>query len=200
MNVWEYAFADDGYEEIGALEFSEHCRFFEQWQDGVRGKSLPKMKIWTNPECKIPARKGDFPPAAFGTIIFSARAVKAYEDLLQGKVNYLPIDCDCEERYYLADLPIVDCLDYEKSVIDYFPPGSNSILCFDRFAFKADIVANETIFQIPESRARIFVTDIFIERAKTAGLAGISFVKVWNSEQGSFSFLKVEPENKVRLG
>lgn len=187
MIVWEYGFLFDeegnlaNYEEVGLVNYDEDNTFYARWNAGVRGEPLPKMEL--RGIYKRSAPKSDFPVTAARTI-FSEKAILAFNDKLKETVKYLQINCDSSDKYYLVDIPVIDCLDYEKSVIKYSEIDRSKILNLKRFAFKTEIVTDKLIFQIPESRSRIFVTDQFIEEAKVAGLVGVNFIKIWDSETG----------------
>lgn len=198
MIVWEYEFPDERYARMTSVD-EISLDFYNKWREGIK-LFIPKMKLTeVQPRKKRPTIQGDFPPIYSGLMAISEKALDVYKDAFNQNTKYLPIDCNDNTKYYLLDIPLIDCLDYETSVIDYLKSEPTKILGIDGFAFKLEMVADEIIFRIPESKARIFVTDQFIDKAKAAGLKGIRFNKVWDSEVGSFNLLAAMYNNDLIL-
>lgn len=174
----------DYYRTFSLLDHDE-WRLLERFRIGVdKGETFPQIKVNPNPREK---KTGDFPYLTPGLPVFSERAMEAYKDLLAGKVKFLPIVPAKAGgiRYFIVQvINLIDCLDYEKSVIDYYPHDPSRMAGVDLFAFKPEMVADQIIFKIPEASTWTFVTEKFIACGKAAGLKGLSFSAVWDSETG----------------
>ena len=66
-----------------------------------------------------------------------------------------------------------------RSDIEYFP-SSGRVSRVKRHAFHPEIVRDQWIFKIPQTPARAFVTDRFVQLVQQAGLTGFDFEEVWN--------------------
>ena len=126
------------------------------------------------------APASDFPHLE-GISVFSARAVDALADLLAGRCELLPLDCDEGEYYALNVTRLVDALDEERSELVYFSSGR--LMGVDRFAFRPDKLVGETIFKLRQKpRWHEFVTGVFRGRVESAGLTGFAFDwRVWEA-------------------
>jgi hypothetical protein len=121
---------------------------------------------------------GDFPHLASGVPVFSVRAVNVLKRMLQENGEILPLSCS-EGEYYAFNLTtLIDALDESDSEVKRFE-HSGRIMRVLKYAFFPDKLHGATIFQIPQSRARIFVTDEFRRAVMDNNLVGFEFPELW---------------------
>ncbi len=136
--------------------------------------------IWIE-EVKINSKKYD--ACTFGSHpLFNEKAVEALRDLMAGKVEILPYLHKSEKYFAINVINMTDCLDIPNSdvVID---KKYNFIKDIRRFSFIETLVADETIFKIPQRKGTLtLVTDRFRDRVIEAKLTGFEFWELWDSE------------------
>jgi len=90
--------------------------------------------------------------------------------------------------YYLLNVTtVVDCLDYDKSVLEFWPAhpkfmvdGRRRLRRIRRFVFLPDRIGGALLFKIPEFPfSPPYATQEFVARFTEAGLTGLEFRKVW---------------------
>lgn len=53
-----------------------------------------------------------------------------------------------------------------------------------RYAFKADVVAEATVFRAKGLPGRMFATDRFLDQVKAGGLTGLQTLALWSTDEG----------------
>jgi len=116
---------------------------------------------------------------------------------MSDKVQILPIDYEgIKTLYVLNVINMVDCLDYDKSVLRRWEDGRVSEI--DEFAFHYSIVSQHDIFKIPEkNRTHIFVSDKFKATVEENGLIGFKFTEVWDSDEKAVQERKRRYQEKL---
>ena len=161
------------YVEKGVLDFI------------YRFKGTPIGKSWTGKEQFkfVPRRmpKGDTPGLDTHIPVFNPKAVKALADLLEGNGELLHISIG-KERYSCYNVTrVVDALDEPNCEVVRFDSGR--IMDITRYSFVESKLAGVVMFKIPqELLGRVFVTEPFVERVKSAGLVGFKLPLVWSGE------------------
>lgn len=143
------------------------------------------LSSWSEPAVEV--FRGDklhrnLPPSDFpsltGVPVFSARAVNALQRLLRQNGEILPLSCS-EGEYYAFNLTTsIDALDESNSKVERFR-SDGSIMQINEFVFLSERFGGAAIFKIPQSKAKIFVTDRFRKMVMDNGLLGFEFVNVW---------------------
>ena len=176
MKVWTFLI-ENGYEW---LEPIKEMTFEES--HSYDGRS--KIKDW-QPFAVRPVEQqlfGDFTNVMFTTIGVNKRAVEVLSDLIEGQVEFLPLIAADEEWYLLYTTNVVDAVDFSKSDVTFFP-NSQRIMCIDKPVFFEKQLKGNHIFKIPQLKlSSLFVSDEFRQRVMEAGLMGIKFELVWDSE------------------
>ena len=125
----------------------------------------------------------DFP--SLGTVpVFSAKAAEVLSDLIEGRVELLPLDIEGGHELYAVNvLPASDVLDEEASELKYFPHDPSRIMRIVRHAFDPERLAGETIFRLPQKpKGRPYITDLFARRVRETGLRGLDLDNpVWTA-------------------
>ncbi len=150
-------------------------------------KGKPLNERWAPQEVYTykKGKKRDFPHLRSGFPIFIPKVIEVVHDLIDKKVELLPLLHEELELYLGNVTEIVDCLDVEKSNPRYY-----------EFSFRNERIAgNETIFKIPERiHADVFVTDAFRDRVLQAKLKGFEFTEVWDT--GTTDDMRQEQQQK----
>jgi len=130
---------------------------------------------------------GAFAPSDFSRVpgtglIFSARALEALSDLLEGRGELLALEVADGSDYHLFNVTrVIDALDEERSELAYFSSGR--VMDVDRYEFRPEELEGETLFKLAQfPRSRLYVTDAFVERAERAQLTGFDFGRLWDRE------------------
>jgi hypothetical protein len=145
----------------------------------VTNWSTAQLKIWQKGKNK------DF--VGFlngGMLILSDKAIDAVKEFLDPNVQYL----DCVVKNYSTRLTLVnvvnllDAVDYACAQPDLTP--WRKLRGFKHISFIEAVVSNQHIFKIPEfPTSRFYVSDQFRDAILNAGLVGVFFDEVWNSNQ-----------------
>lgn len=112
---------------------------------------------------------------------FTARAVEALQDLLFPLGQILPLRSPDGEFYLWNVTRMLDAMDEDASDLLRFP-SSGRIMVVNRWAFRADVVADAVAFKIPQMPvAYTFVTDAFMQRVQEERLVGFEPRAVWSA-------------------
>jgi hypothetical protein len=180
MNVYYLRAAANNYQ--GLIITQGNWRPFSDLFNG-----FPVNRPWTNvtfgwdPDVsRLP--KGDCPLLFTHIPVFTTRAADALSDLLESNGELLPIVISGEEYFLFNVTRVIDGLDESESEIIRFK-NSSRILDIERHCFLHEKIDKATIFKIPQMvTSDVFVTDVFVERVKSARLKGFKFPLLWSSE------------------
>lgn len=124
------------------------------------------------------ALPSDFP--SLGTIpVFSERALEALTDLLRDNGEVLPLTSDHGSYYAFNVTTVIDAIDEHRSTVQRFRDGA--IMEILEYEFVSERVQDRTIFKVPQLLSDVFVTDIFVQEVRRAGLVGFAFNEVWSA-------------------
>jgi hypothetical protein len=145
----------------------------------IATKWIPLPAEWIDDDLNAGKPQSDFPTLGT-TPVFSGRAIDALVDLLVEHGELLPLAV-VNGRYFVFNATrTVDALDEERSSIVRFSTGR--IMRVEKYAF-SEHVPLCPIFRIPQLRAKVFVTDPFVERATDSALTGFDFTLVWDRSE-----------------
>jgi len=125
----------------------------------------------------------DFSRVAGGGLVFSARALEALSDLLEGRGELLEIEVVDGSDYHLFNVThVIDALDEERSEVAYFSDGG--VMDVKRYEFRPEELEGETLFKLSQLSHSYdhYVTDAFVERAERAELTGFDFGRLWDRD------------------
>lgn len=150
-----------------------------------RFKGAPIKNSWTGKEKfeYIPENlpKGDTPGLSTHIPVFNSKAVNALADLLRGNGELLPVTCHGEGFFLFNVTRVVDALDETNCEVERFPDGR--IMFIDRHSFFQEKLVGINIFKVPQLVLEdVFITDLFVERVRSAGLRGFEFRLVWSGQ------------------
>ena len=118
--------------------------------------------------------------------VFSLRAVGALRDILEANGEILPLrmPAGMGPFYTCHVTTTADVLDASRSQIRYAPIGQLA-LGISWYEFRAERMADLTVFRLPERLHDIYVTETFVARAREHNLQGFDFRKVWPLPPGT---------------
>jgi len=139
------------------------------------------LNTWPNPKVEVMPghvfeKKGDFFSLSF-YLVASQDAFEVIKDLIEDSVELLPITWltrPNEIFYFLNVIDVVDCLNKELSIFDYFLDGG--VMSVDHYEFIEEKIINKHIFRILETKlSRFYVSDEFKKRVESSKLRGLTF-------------------------
>ncbi|MBA4190874.1 MAG: hypothetical protein C0467_23040 [Planctomycetaceae bacterium] len=112
----------------------------------------------------------------------SERAKNALRLLNIPRIRFFPFQLDSARFFVVTTDRIVDCLDHERSQIEYFRSNPTRVKHIRHYAFHLSIIPDPDLFTIPElcdgmfSYSRpLFVTGAVVAALSAAGLQGFRF-------------------------
>jgi hypothetical protein len=163
-------------------------------QDMTPGYGASKSRDWTpallSKTWKPPIVKGrvssfnDFPGISMTLPAFSRRACDALRPFLEPNGELLPLNSAVGEYYFYNITRIVDALDVQDSICDFWcdPPTTATDISY--FAFHRERLAGLSIFRIIEKPIFTIVTDEFVKEVRRNRLNGFEFTKIWPLPHG----------------
>ncbi|MGB8454762.1 MAG: DUF1629 domain-containing protein [Anaerocolumna sp.] len=183
MKVWILFSILDGFASLSSLDNNKSFEivinfdgrsFVKEWEPLEYTKYIDEKNL----------PLGDKPSAGPNFPIVSLKAVECLKEVLGENVEILPVYIDGQEFYLINKLEVLDCLDYEKSEIEYFSGEPKRIMEIVKYSFIEQKLKGKNIFRIKEQKkAGPFVTDKFKEAVEKSGLEGFEFREVWGSEK-----------------
>lgn len=184
MNVYELKADSNHYQSLDFVNKGDWDNFLLGRWDGRHLQaswSALEVRVLGEDEAGEPLPAGDFPSLGGIIPVFSRRARSALSDLLRANGEFLPLKCDeCAGGSYDAYnvTRVVDALDETGSELKRFK-SSGRVQRVLRHEFRPEFIADLHIFRIPQEN-RVYVTDLFVERVRAAGLTGFEFLPLWS--------------------
>jgi hypothetical protein len=146
----------------------------------------PRMaSTWTTPRVDDSrVRKFNDYPAVLTAPVFSERAVRALRDLLEPNGELLPLESKLGNYWIYNITTVADVVDPDRSVVNWIHRDWRLSSTIDRYEVFPERLESLAIFRIIEDPPSAFVTDVFVERARAAGLQGMNFIKTWPMPPG----------------
>lgn len=101
------------------------------------------------------------------TLLFSKKAQNIFKN---EKYIYIPQI----NEYCLLDAPVIDALNKEESVIEYFS-GTTRLKGIRKYVFNKDMLTSVDVFSLPIVASPIFVTENFKKLYDDNSLTGLDF-------------------------
>lgn len=156
------------------------------------------LPLWKAPKVAGRVRKyNDFPCVDLTIPAFSDRAVEALGEFLTSAGELLPLDSDVGRYFAFHIRTVIDALDVSRSDIVWFSSTPKRVLDINRFEFHPEALERSSVFTIPETPNRIFVTDEFIKRVDDSRLRGFDCPKLWPLPNGAH-YMKQHKQSKNR--
>jgi hypothetical protein len=148
--------------------------------DGFDGRPMaegwvPLKVYWNPPEDPVGDDTSTDFPSLQGIDVMSARAVEGLRDLIEGRVELLPLDVEGgDELYALNVLRLSDALDERASELKRFPHDPSRIMRIVTHVFDPDRLVGETVFRlVQQPKGHTYITDTFVHRVREADLRGL---------------------------
>lgn len=106
-------------------------------------------------------------------IAMSEKAVQYLKDLINEKIELLPIETDAGKYYVLNIMNVINCLNKEES--DYTALPNGLIVNYSLLEFDEVKLGNNAIFKISELPYTNFITDSIQEICELEDLHGLLF-------------------------
>lgn len=180
MNIYE-PLGKEGYEIINAHDNSDYESFLSLNGTPCASTWHPIKVHRVRADNKQACRPSDFPWLGADTLVMRKKAVDALCNILKENGEILPLETDDEVDLSVLNAQVVDALDEINSDIIRFP-SSNRIMLVKKPAFIKEKIEGIDIFRLPHRASSTYVSDVFVNRVKDAGLEGITFKKVWSSD------------------
>ena len=130
---------------------------------------------------RIPPAPSDFVGWFAETLLMRPRAAEVVARIVGVAGELLPAHGGFERLWLLNCLVEVDALDAEQTEFAYLPSGNFSHM--PKMVFKPEVVDGLTIFKLSEPRrGDLYMTDLFVDAVRAAGLTGFGPKLEWDSE------------------
>ena len=163
----EYLFEDFAGSNVGKLNWTPN-RF---------------SSVWTPKQASGPVSSyNDYPADGHLVSFFSPKAVEALREYLEPNGELLPVETAVGPYFAYNILTKSTALDLSRSKATFGTPGEGekeTAYGVDRYEFDEAKLEGHTVFRLREYPPAVFVTDVFKQRAESAGLKGMFFCKVW---------------------
>lgn len=148
---------------------------FGEMQRMVYGEKPIDYGIFKDVDISVRSKSRKFDFLRFGSSLLISEGAKA---LLDGRttddVEFIPLKVNGESWYCIFVTKVIDCLDYSKSVVEYFP-GNKIIERISRYSFQHERLTDPLIFRIPE-KYYMFTTDSVKKAVEGSSLYGHYFL------------------------
>jgi tetratricopeptide (TPR) repeat protein len=125
-------------------------------------------------------KPSDFPWYGSEALVMREKARDLLEDIFNQNGEILPLETDDDVKLFVFNCQVINALDEERSDLERFKDGR--IMWINKYEFIKSKLLNTDMFRIPLRASSIFVSERFVERYKSAGLVGLEFEEVWDSD------------------
>ncbi len=181
MKVWRIKGKPDVYRNLAYEEGFDYSEFLNSFDSPFKMEDT-----WKSPEIRFLEEEedrdiGDFSPLSSGIICVTHWVADKLNKCSSDAIEVLNIK-SLEGFSIIHVLDVCDCVDYEKSTIDYYS-DMKRIMDIDEYVFKEDAIESKTIFKdsgFPTTD--VFVTDSYKQEIESWSATGVEFVEYWDSE------------------
>lgn len=162
---------DDDYRPMGEKLAAEPGR--------PVGSRWSPLWVWLNAEKQgVPRRHADLPWFPGGDVLtVNRRARIVLEPIVSGDAEFLPLECEDDELWFMHAWRSVPALDLERATVKLYSSGR--IMDVTKYEFAENKIRGLTCFTDPRIGVKMFVTDEVASAAQQAGLAGTWFKPLW---------------------
>lgn len=142
-----------------------------------RGWAAPRLAHLWSPR-KVVGRVrsfNDYPCVNLDIPVFSRRAVDALRHFLVPNGELLALHSEVGEYYVYNTTTVIDALDERRSQIEWIDRDCGVASSIGSFVFRCAALKDASIFRIVQHPSCVYVTQSFVDAAKTASLRGMSF-------------------------
>lgn len=128
----------------------------------AEGRNARKQKI------------ADFTRVLTGVYAVSARARRALESVCGDWVDWLPLKSALGEYYWMRANRVLDALDIEASICEFYEYSPTDVRRIDHHVFKPGAVGNAPMFFLKQHpTTQLYATQAFVDAYNDAGLTGL---------------------------
>ncbi|MCY3014389.1 MAG: hypothetical protein NT171_06750 [Planctomycetota bacterium] len=168
-----------------------HDDFFPASYDAWEWALEPLAEKWKPIRVEGRTRSfNDFPCLDMMVPAFSRRAVDALRDYLEPNGELLQLMHPAGEYYAFNCRTVAEVMDHTRTIAPWRPSQPRMTQSVDYYAIDLLSVRSLTVFRMREMPNRVFVTNSFVDRARTHGLNGFHFIKVWPFPEGTDYWLE----------
>lgn len=184
MKIWRL---EIDFEEYKSFQLAnQDTQFLEEFRSKVRS-GKPQNGNLDNTEVEIVEGEVTSDLSAFwsaiGTMLFSEKAKRCLEGLIDDCVEFIPVKYQSETMYIVNILCILDAIDYDNSTFRKLDTGQ--VAGVKNYSFVASEIQGFNIFKLILNgriySTKIFVTSEFKTMVEKNKLLGFKFVEVWDS-------------------
>ncbi len=179
MRIYELQPDGERYRSLTLVEELGFNLLADLTEPGSGRAWTPLTAEWIYDDLNAGLAKSDFPTLG-STPVFSARAVDELVDLLVENGELLPLSLSDGAYFVYRTVRLLDALDEDRSELVRFS-SSGRVMRVVKYAFHEN-VSFPPVFQIPQLRVTVFVSENFVQRVMESGLTGFAFKPVWDSE------------------
>jgi hypothetical protein len=178
MNIYE-PIVQEGYEWINCVNEADYdvLTSLGGQPRSVDWKPVLVRRVSAKGGCD--AKESDFPWFGSDVLIMRRKTVDTLRSLLDAHGELLPLATEDGLELFAFNARSIDALDEARSSLMRFP-GTNRIMRIMKVSFVTSAVQDVDIFRLPHRASSTYVSDLFVERVRTAGLCGLKFRKVWS--------------------
>ncbi len=190
MSIWKYTPDAQHYYNLAMIDYERDGWFLHKTLDAdTIPEPFPVIPVRYETESKelIPSQrrlacqgmliKEDFSSFYVIGVFFSEKALQILWPLVQNSVQVIRLHCEEGRLYLIHVIEVMDCLDLERSVVDYIL-GSDLISHIKHYEFKdLELLEGKGISEFQGLSASTFVTDDFKALVEEHDLKGL----LWKS-------------------
>lgn len=120
-----------------------------------------------------------------GWVIVSKKFQDVMKEIIEGNIQYLDIGIinnktkEEDNTYKIVNVTkLLDALDLENSVYDFFELDDEKILSVEKYALKQDVIKNCNIFKLKDETIPVFVSEKVKDIVEQNSLIGFQFLEV----------------------
>ena len=175
------AWIDDGYEWVNACDPEDYEVFWRFNGEPLSGSWRPIPVRRVPADARSAFRPADFPWLGGHALVMRRTAVDALRDLLERDGEVLPLSTRDEVDLYVLNARVIDAMDKARSVVVMIA-GTSRIQYIEHLVLVRSAVEGADVFRLPHRASATYVSERFVERVHRAGLVGLVFNKVCESD------------------
>jgi hypothetical protein len=181
MKIWRLTY-DSTHCDTLCLINPQEGRYFTE---NFHGVPLPTHLFSLNIQIETYKERGWCDCSGFGggVPVLSEGAVNVLWDLMEGKVEKLPLHHERGTYFAINVINVKDAIDFEKAIVTRDHKYPDVVKEIATYAFIPEKIIGEHIFKTPQFRGtRVYVSDEFRKRVLENNLTGFEFTLLANTD------------------
>ena len=187
--------SDEGFEGFALADLPSLLGLDDLFEDLIPGHGVTETNrdwkqeelagLWAPPKVQGDvSAENDFSGINMILPVFSEKACQVLGSMLLANGELLSVNSDAGRYYFYNALTVIDALDVEDSICDFWCEPPTTAVDIERYSFRNNSINGASVFRIIENPIALIVTQEFVNTAKEAGLKGLCFHKIWPFEKG----------------